>query len=136
MDTPREITDARVERVELIISTLLRLGVGVSLLIILFGTVLSFVHHPGYFHSPDDLHHLTTPGAAFPHTMRQVGQGLLNGQGQAFVALGLIVLIATPIMRVAVSIFAFVYQRDRIFVLITALVLALLLLSFVLGRVE
>lgn len=71
MDTPREITDARVERVELIISTLLRLGVGVSLLIILFGTVLSFVHHPGYFHSPDDLHHLTTPGAAFPHTMHK-----------------------------------------------------------------
>ena len=39
-------------------------------------------------------------------------------------------------MRVAVSVFAFVYERDRKFVLITAVVLALLLLSFMLGRAE
>ena len=49
---------------------------------------------------------------------------------------GLLLLIATPVTRVAVSIFAFVYEKDRVFVIITIIVLSLLLLSFFLGRVE
>jgi uncharacterized membrane protein len=48
---------------------------------------------------------------------------------------GLLLLLATPVLRVAVSILAFIYEKDGIFVMITSIVLALLLLSFVLGRV-
>jgi uncharacterized membrane protein len=47
---------------------------------------------------------------------------------------GLLLLIATPVLRVAVSVLAFVYQRDRTFVIITSVVLTLLLASFVLGK--
>jgi uncharacterized membrane protein len=50
--------------------------------------------------------------------------------------LGLLLLIATPVMRVAVSVLIFVHQRDWTFVVITSVVLVLLVLSFVLGRVE
>lgn len=50
--------------------------------------------------------------------------------------MGLLLLIATPVMRVAVSILAFAVQRDWRFVAITSVVLALLLLSFLLGNVE
>jgi uncharacterized membrane protein len=39
-------------------------------------------------------------------------------------------------MRVAVSIVAFIVERDWTFVLITSFVLAMLILSFYLGRVE
>jgi uncharacterized membrane protein len=133
---PPSAPDPRVRRVEILISTLLRVGVAVSVLIIVGGTILSFVHHPSYLDSAADLQRLTTPGAAFPHTLHDVGVGLREGRGQSLVALGLILLIATPILRVAVSIVAFLYQRDRAFVLITAVVLLLLLLSFVLGKVE
>ena len=49
-------------------------------------------------------------------------------------AAGLLLLILTPVVRVAVSILAFRAQRDRTYVLITSAVLVLLLLSFVLGR--
>jgi uncharacterized membrane protein len=63
-------------------------------------------------------------------------QGTFDLQGQAIVAMGLLLLIATPVLRVAVSIFAFVYQEDRTYTLITTLVLILLLLSFILGKVE
>jgi len=49
------------------------------------------------------------------------------------VAFGLLVLIATPVTRVAVSIVAFIRMRDRRYVVITTVVLALLLLSFFLG---
>ena len=42
---------------------------------------------------------------------------------------GLLLLIATPIARVALSLIAFARQRDRMYVCITTLVLGLLLFS-------
>jgi uncharacterized membrane protein len=47
---------------------------------------------------------------------------------------GVLILIATPIMRVALSVVVFVLEGDRRFVAITSTVLLLLLLSFLLGR--
>jgi uncharacterized membrane protein len=47
--------------------------------------------------------------------------------------LGLLVLIATPITRVAFSVFAFFYERDWKYVVFTLIVLGLLLYSL-LGR--
>ena len=129
-------TDAKVRRVELLISGLLRAGVALSLALVVTGTLLSFVHHPAYVSSKTELRRLTEPGAAFPHTVSDVIRDLHGWQGRAFVAAGLLILIATPVMRVAVSILGFVYQKDRTFTVITSVVLALLLLSFILGRVE
>ena len=51
-----------------------------------------------------------------------------------FLALGLLVLIATPILRVVGSIGAFVYERDWRFAGVTALVLVVLIVSLLLGR--
>src|SRR6266705_1836177 len=69
---------------------------------------------------------------SFPQTLSQVWAGLLVLRPQAVIALGLLLLIATPIVRVMVSIVAFALERDHHFVLITSLVLAILLLSNVL----
>ena len=137
MGPPHSLRDpARTRRAELAISTVLRVGVSVSLAIIVAGTILSFVHHPTYVSSSAELARLTKPGAAFPRTLEQVLAGLRDGRGQAVVVLGLLVLIATPVARVAVSILGFFYQRDRVFVVFTTVVLILLLLSFWLGRIE
>jgi len=121
--------------VEILISWLLRVGVVTSLSFVLIGLLLMFIHHPSYLVSVMDLQRLTSPGAAFPHTLREVVNGLLAGRGQAVVAVGLLMLIVTPIMRVAVSIFAFALRRDRAFVLITSGVLTILIISFVLGKI-
>ena len=132
--SPGDAGEDRVLKVELAISRLLRVGVLTSLLFVLGGTVVTFVHHPHYLSNRRDLVHLTKPGAEFPHTVPTVIRGLQHSQGRAFVMLGLLLLIATPVLRVAVSVLAFVYQRDRLFVVITSIVLALLLTSFVLGK--
>jgi len=127
--------DEKVRKVELAISSLLRIGVLSSLLIVLAGTVVTFVHHPRYLSNRHDLGTLTKPGTAqFPHTIGDLVRGLGHGQGRAIVMAGLLLLIATPVMRVAFSVLAFVYQRDRVFVVITTIVLTLLLVSFFLGR--
>jgi len=47
--------------------------------------------------------------------------------------LGLLLLIATPVLRVMVSVVAFALERDRRFVLITGAVLCVLIGSFAIG---
>jgi uncharacterized membrane protein len=127
--------DERVRKVELLISYLLRIGVVTSLTIVVAGVLLSFLHHADYVSSPAELQRLTRPGAAFPHTLRDVANGVRQLRGQSVVMVGLLLLIATPVLRVAVSIFIFVYERDWAFVAITSAVLLLLLASFLLGKV-
>jgi uncharacterized membrane protein len=123
----------KVRAVELLISRLLRAGVVTSLAFVFAGTVLSFVHHPEYLTSPPALRRLTTPGAA-PHTLLEVADGLAQLRGQAVILVGLLILVATPVLRVAVSIIGFIYERDWTFVAITSIVLGMLILSFVLGK--
>ena len=53
--------------------------------------------------------------------------GAVHGDPSAIVQLGLVLLIATPVARVALTLAAFAAQRDRLYVAMTALVLALLL---------
>jgi uncharacterized membrane protein len=128
--------DATVRRVELAISNVLRGGVIVSLVLIVLGTCVTFARHPSYFSQPAELKQLITPGSHFPHDLQSLAKNLFESRGRGIVTLGLLVLIATPIMRVAISILAFIYQRDRIYTIITATVFCLLLLSLVLGAAE
>jgi uncharacterized membrane protein len=50
------------------------------------------------------------------------------------IQLGIILLIATPVLRVAVSLVGFALERDRVYVAITGLVLAILLYSLFSGH--
>jgi uncharacterized membrane protein len=117
------------------ITALLRAGVLLSVVIILAGMVVTFVHHPDYFSSRPALGALTTPGSHFPRTISEVIAGVRRGNGQAIMTLGLLVLIATPVARVALSIVIFVIARDRLYTAITTAVLMILLIGFAIGRV-
>ena len=52
----------------------------------------------------------------------------------AYLSLGLIVLIATPFVRVAASIVVFALEGDRRYTLVTAVVLGIMCVSVVLGK--
>jgi len=58
---------------------------------------------------------------------------LAGGSGRAIITAGLLVLIATPVARVAFSIVIFVREGDRLYVAITSAVLLILLFGFALG---
>lgn len=119
--------------VDMAIFRLLRGGVVLSVGVVLIGLALSFIHHPQYASSPASLGQLTDAGVVYPHTIRGVAGQIREGRGQAIVMLGLLLLIATPVARVAFSIVAFALEGDRLYVAITAVVLALLVLSFAVG---
>lgn len=134
MNETRARDEARaLERTERLAAMLLRLGVLASIAVVGAGLVLSLVRHPEYLSDPTVLGRLTAPGAAFPHALNDVAGELGEGRGRAVVAAGLILLIATPVVRVAASVIAFLSQRDWAFAAITLAVLAVLVLSFALG---
>lgn len=119
--------------VDTAISRLLRAGVLVSMGVVVLGLVITFAHHPRYISSRTDLSELTSADATYAHDMGEVLQLIREGRGQGIVMLGLLLLIATPVARVAFSIVAFVIERDHLYVTITVLVLTLLLTSFAIG---
>ncbi len=120
---------------ELLISNLLRYGVLSSLVLVALGMLLTFAHHPDYFSSGEALQRLTAPEHT-PHQLGDVMEGVKTARGRAFVMMGLLVMMAIPVLRVAVSLHVFRLQRDRAFVTLTSVVLVLLMLSFLLGRAE
>lgn len=134
-DPVEEEQDARVRQVERAISLVLRIGVLVSVGVIAAGLALTFAHHPAYrsFTGGFSYHRLTTPSSPFPHTLSQLGHYLRAGRGRGVVVVGVLLLIATPVLRVAVSVLAFVYERDPKMTIVTLTVLAVLMVSFLLG---
>ena len=76
---------------------------------------------------------LTAPGAHYPNTLAGVIDGLRRFDGESIVMAGLLVLIATPVARVALSIVIFIIARDRWYSAITTAVLLILLVSFAIG---
>lgn len=63
-----------------------------------------------------------------------VAAGLAVLRPIALAQAGLLVLVATPVFRVAVSLVAFLLEHDRLYAAITATVLALLLVSIFVVR--
>ena len=117
------------------ISLLLRSGVLISVVLLVLGTILTFIHHPGYLNSQTLTASVRNPtNNAVPNHLFTIFELIKNGRGQGIVALGLLVLIATPVLRVAFSVVTFWLEKDRIFVWITSAVLLLLILSLILGK--
>ena len=131
--TSESKSDRNTRRVETGTAYILRGGVVLSLALVLAGIAVEFARNPAAT-SPAEFARLTAEKAPFPHTPAAVWEGLRAGRGQAIIALGLLLLVATPVVRVAASVATFVYERDWAFAVITGAVLALLLLSFYLGK--
>jgi uncharacterized membrane protein len=84
--------------------------------------------------------YLTAHGAdpADHSRFRPAPAGLLTtpllGEGRALMQLGIVILVATPIARVAFSVGAFARARDRAYAVITTAVFCILLYSLLGGR--
>ena len=125
---------------ELIISWLLRIGVWLSIATVVLGLVLLVIRHHAVLlqrqsGSFESLLSHGLPGQ--PASLSSYGEVLLavrQGNAYGVIMLGLLILLVTPVLRVAVSIVAFLLEHDRLYALITLLVLLLLLTGIVLGR--
>jgi uncharacterized membrane protein len=116
--------DPRLQRA---VGNLLRFGVLLAASVVLAGGIAYLARHgavvPDYrvFRGqPDNL-----------RSLAGIVRSALALDERGVIQLGLVLLVATPIARVAIAGVAFAFERDRTYVLIALLVLALLLKSLV-----
>ncbi len=105
-----------------LIGALLRLGVSLATLAVLAGAVVLLIRH-----GTEVPEYRTFRGE--PASLRGVvaiARDIAHPGGRGLIQLGLVLLVATPVARVVLSLVAFAAQRDRRFVVITLLVLAIL----------
>ena len=122
MSTTRNWTDKTIEE---IVGTLLRVGVSLSAFVVAIGAAIYLARHGrepvnyGVFHGePSDLRSLSG-----------IVRDAFRLRGRGIIQLGLLLLIATPVARVAFSIWGFAEEHDRLYMIFTGIVLIVLLYS-------
>ncbi len=131
MGEPRKSTGPTQRQMETVIGNLLRTGVTAAAAVVLCGGVVFLARHgtatPDYhlFHGePTDL---CSIGGIVADVFRLSSRGLIQ--------FGFLLLIATPVLRVAACSVAFARQRDRLYLIVSLIVLSLLTYSLVIGSV-
>jgi uncharacterized membrane protein len=113
------------QKTEEIIGNLLRAGVLLAAMVVSAGAILYLVRHgeaPADYNifrgEPTDLRHV-----------RGILRNTRQGHARSIIQLGVLLLIATPVVRVAFSVFAFALEKDRMYVIFTLIVLSVLMYS-------
>jgi uncharacterized membrane protein len=120
VQTPVPPPKHQMDFIERMVNRILGVGIVLTVALLAAGLVLSIVDGRGL------------PVEVVP--LADLASRLLDLDPAAYLSLGIVVLIATPFVRVAGSIVAFARERDRRYVLITAVVLAVMCLSLVVGK--
>jgi len=111
---------------EIVIGHTLRVGVIAAAVLVLTGGVYYLIETA---YTPAD-YHTFYPAAKHSLDLSAIVQNALALNSLGVIQVGLLVLIATPIVRVILSVVAFALERDLLYVAVTVIVLAVLLYSF------
>jgi uncharacterized membrane protein len=118
----RAWTDQRLENV---VGNLLRAGVSLSALVVAIGGIIYLARHG---REPANYRVFQGEPSDFKSVSGIVREAFeLHGRG--IIQFGLLLLIATPVFRVALSIWGFAAEGDRMYMIFTGIVLAVLLYS-------
>jgi uncharacterized membrane protein len=112
-------------RTEIIIGALLRLGVLLAAGVVAVGAAIYLVRHGGS--APE--YHAFQGEPTDLRTISGIVRDALEFRGRGIIQLGLLLLIATPVARVVFSVVAFALERDKLYVVVTLIVLGVLVFS-------
>lgn len=120
-----ELQNDKIEKsTKIVLSKLLRTGVLTAAAVTLFGGFF-FIQHPNTLFSYDTFN-------SEPARLRTVSVIIREAfllKSRAVIQFGILILIATPVMRVIFSLIGFAIEKDWIFVFITGIVMTILLFS-------
>lgn len=112
-------------RLETLMGNLLRIGVLLAAGVVTIGALAYLAHHyadPVQFHS----FQLESPDL---RTLSGIVKLAANLNPSGLIQFGLLLLIATPVARVVFAIAGFGMERDRLYVVVSCIVLAVLVFS-------
>ena len=112
-------------KMELSISRMLRVGVSLAGLVVLIGSGLYLAQAHGVVPDYRHFHGIASPADRLPPLF-----DMHHPDSRSIIHLGILLLIATPILRVAFCVYSFAKQRDKLYVAISTIVLTVLLYSF------
>ncbi len=127
------MSDEAEDRFDTIISWALKIGVVVSLCLIVAGTMIVFIHNGSNGFSLNTLSNMdsnTAVNSSEIHLL-DIASGVASLSGMYIIALGLWVLIFTPISVVAISFVNFTYGKNRLYMFMSAVVLFNLFLAMI-----
>ncbi len=113
------------QRLESIIGNLLRAGVLLAAATVFAGGVLYLARH----HADIVNYRQFTAGNADIRSLRGVAQSAFHLNSEGLIQFGLLLLIATPVARVAFAVVGFSLERDRLYAVVSLIVLAILAFS-------
>ncbi len=130
--SPGHATDAHAAdaRADQWIGILLRAGVVLAACVVAMGGVAYLLRHGSVIADYRALPPVPPELRRVPSILRAA----LAFQPTAIIQFGLVLLLATPIARVALALFLFARRRDALYVAVTTIVLALLLFSLLAGQ--
>ncbi|MDN3587072.1 DUF1634 domain-containing protein [Pedobacter aquatilis] len=111
--------------IQVLLGTLLRAGVIISMSIVLIGGVIFLVHNNGAIID----YKVFTPEVSKFSSVLEILKGVTSLQGDAIVQFGVLMLIFTPIARIVFAIFSFSLEKDYLYVLIGFIILAIIAIS-------
>lgn len=115
----------KAEEMEIIVSNFLKFGVYLSAIVVVIGLAMFLITgNSGY------------KANYYPTNPMEILSGTISLKSYAIMLTGLLILIITPVMRVGISIIVFLKEKDFLYVGITSIVFIILIVSFVLGKVE
>lgn len=114
-------------RLEIIIGQLLRTGVLLAAATVFLGGVLYLARH----HADPADYHTFVAGGANTRSLSGITRAALQGDSAAIMQTGLLLLILTPIARVAVALVGFMIERDRLYSAVSFIVLVILVFSLI-----
>jgi uncharacterized membrane protein len=121
--TKKKVRDTDLEKV---IGNLLRYGVLTSSLVVLAGGIVYLVRHGAQY---PQYHAFMGE----PDKMRKpvlMWEAVWRGEGRPLIQLGLLILVATPIARIAFSFVGYLLEKDYLYAVLTVIVLLVILINF------
>jgi len=118
-----------------LIGNTLRWGVTIACTIAAIGGVIYLVQH-GSEPMPDYTTFSYTDPACHPAdytTVDGIFSGIFSMNARSWIQLGVVALILTPVMRVILSLFDFIQERDWLYSLISAIVLSIIISNSIKG---
>ena len=113
------------QQFEIFLGHLLRTGVVIAALIVFAGGLWFLAQSSGVRKDYRTFHGVPAELSHVP----QIFHGAVAWQPLAVIQFGILVLIATPVSRVLFSMLGFALERDRTYVVLTSIVLAILIYS-------